>query len=516
MKRLLKIVSFGCIGVLVTVLIAATLIDNVYGPSFAVGQIYHSSWFIALWALLAVTAMGYIMYTARRPSLVLLHTSLVVLLLGAFISFLTSKHGTIELAQDGAPASMYETVDGSLEKLPFRLQLTSIDTVASMNRRQSAAYIAHMVADDKEQVTEYTLSLNSPARIKDYQFCIKVMDDGALSLLVTYDICGRPISYVGYLMVFISFLLLFFDRKSGFNALLYKVKGANGNVKAAGKRGQRKSLLLLCRAEAGSSTRSAINAAGKRGQRKSLLLLCRAEAGSSARSAVKAESGKLVSTSFYLLVLSVFLCILWYYRGVFPAASGAEALLLLAVALTLLVFALRRMGQSVLLRRVLLVVAGIVALIAIVGFEWDSEVQPILRTPLLGVHVTTIIIAYALLAGAAVNALIALFTKDEKRRTQQVLLGRLLLYPATMLLASGIFIGAVWANLSWGRYWGWDPKEVWALVTLLVCSIGFHSHSLRFISKPKAFHIFCIVAFLAVLFTYFGVNYLLGGLHSYA
>ena len=488
MKRLLKIVSFGCIGVLVTVLIAATLIDNVYGPSFAVGQIYHSSWFIALWALLAVTAMGYIMYTARRPSLVLLHTSLVVLLLGAFISFLTSKHGTIELAQDGAPASMYETVDGSLEKLPFRLQLTSIDTVASMNRRQSAAYIAHMVADDKEQVTEYTLSLNSPARIKDYQFCIKVMDDGALSLLVTYDICGRPISYVGYLMVFISFLLLFFDRKSGFNALLYKVKGANGNVKAAGKRGQRKSLLLLCRAEAGSS----------------------------ARSAVKAESGKLVSTSFYLLVLSVFLCILWYYRGVFPAASGAEALLLLAVALTLLVFALRRMGQSVLLRRVLLVVAGIVALIAIVGFEWDSEVQPILRTPLLGVHVTTIIIAYALLAGAAVNALIALFTKDEKRRTQQVLLGRLLLYPATMLLASGIFIGAVWANLSWGRYWGWDPKEVWALVTLLVCSIGFHSHSLRFISKPKAFHIFCIVAFLAVLFTYFGVNYLLGGLHSYA
>ena len=231
---------------------------------------------------------------------------------------------------------------------------------------------------------------------------------------------------------------------------------------------------------------------------------------------VKAESGKLVSTSFYLLVLSVFLCILWYCRGVFPAASGAEALLLLAVALTLLVFALRRMGQSVLLRRVLLVVAGIVALIAIVGFEWDSEVQPILRTPLLGVHVTTIIIAYALLAGAAVNALIALCTKDEKRRTQQALLGRLLLYPATMLLASGIFIGAVWANLSWGRYWGWDPKEVWALVTLLVCSIGFHSHSLRFISKPKAFHIFCIVAFLAVLFTYFGVSYLLGGLHSYA
>ena len=476
MKRLLKIVSFGCIGVLVTVLIAATLIENVYGPSFAVGQIYHSSWFIALWALLAVTAMGYIMYTARRPSLVLLHASLLVVLLGAFVSFLTSKHGDIAIAEDGAPASMFEMSDGALQKLPFRMQLADVDTVYSDNG-VVIGYSASIIADS----ILHTVSLNVPAKINGYQFCIKSVDNGNLSLLVSHDPIGRPISYLGYAMVFISFLLLFFDRKSGFNALLYKVK-----------------------------------AAGKREQRKSLLLLCRAEAGSSARSAVKAESGKLVSTSFYLLVLSVFLCILWYYRGVFPAASGAEALLLLAVALTLLVFALRRMGQSVLLRRVLLVVAGIVALIAIVGFEWDSEVQPILRTPLLGVHVTTIIIAYALLAGAAVNALIALCTKDEKRRTQQALLGRLLLYPATMLLACGIFIGAVWANLSWGRYWGWDPKEVWALVTLLVCSIGFHSHSLRFISKPKAFHIFCIVAFLAVLFTYFGVSYLLGGLHSYA
>ena len=238
--------------------------------------------------------------------------------------------------------------------------------------------------------------------------------------------------------------------------------------------------------------------------------------GSSTRSVVKAESGKLVSTSFYLLVLSVFLCILWYGRGVFSATNGAEALLLLAVVLTLLAVVLRRVGQFVLLSRLLVVVAAMFFVVAALGLGGDSDVQPILRTPLLGIHVTTIIIAYALLACTAVNAVIALCQKDAKRKAQQALLGRLLLYPATMLLATGIFIGAVWANLSWGRYWGWDPKEVWALITLLVCSVGFHSHSLRFISKPVAFHIFCIVAFLAVLFTFFGVNYLLGGLHSYA
>ena len=83
-------------------------------------------------------------------------------------------------------------------------------------------------------------------------------------------------------------------------------------------------------------------------------------------------------------------------------------------------------------------------------------------------------------------------------------------------LTAGIFIGAVWANVSWGRYWGWDPKEVWALITMLIYSLGIHQGSLKWFRNPKNFHIFCILAFLSVLITYFGVNFLLGGLHSYA
>ena len=92
---------------------------------------------------------------------------------------------------------------------------------------------------------------------------------------------------------------------------------------------------------------------------------------------------------------------------------------------------------------------------------------------------------------------------------------QLMLYPAVFCLVVGIFIGAVWANQSWGRYWGWDPKEVWALITMMVYSTAFHSKSLAFLQKPLYFHVFTVVAFLAVLFTYFGVNFLLGGLHSY-
>ena len=87
---------------------------------------------------------------------------------------------------------------------------------------------------------------------------------------------------------------------------------------------------------------------------------------------------------------------------------------------------------------------------------------------------------------------------------------------------AGIFIGAVWANMSWGRYWGWDSKETWALITMLVYALLLHFPWLK--SKSKIinqksqiyYHAGSIVAFFFVLFTYFGVSYLLGGLHSYA
>ena len=455
------------------VLIVATILENLCGPAFAIDNIYHSAWFIALWALLATTGIAYIVRTKRRGSLILLHASLAMVLLGALVTFLTARHGDITLAKDGAPASMFEMRDGTLQKLPFRLQLVDIDTIYSKNGTQSD-YRAHITADDRmERSVEYTASLNSPMKIKDYSFCIKGMSDGNLSLLAAHDPFGRPISYTGYLMVCISFLLLFFDKKSGFNTLLYKLKGESG------KRKGRLYQLSVFRSHLSSFT-------------------------------------FYLSALIVLPVSFMFLCILWHGRGVFPATNGSEALMLLAVFVALLAVALRSKKEFALLRRVLVVVAsGIAVAAGVCGFDGNGDVQPILRTPLLGIHVTTIIIAYALLACTAVNAVIALCTKDERKSERQALLGRLLLYPATMLLAGGIFIGAVWANISWGRYWGWDPKEVWALITLLVCSIGFHAQSLPFIARPKAFHIFCIVAFAAVLFTFFGVNWLLGGLHSY-
>jgi ABC-type transport system involved in cytochrome c biogenesis permease subunit len=91
---------------------------------------------------------------------------------------------------------------------------------------------------------------------------------------------------------------------------------------------------------------------------------------------------------------------------------------------------------------------------------------------------------------------------------------RAMLYPALAFLGYGIFIGAIWANVSWGNYWSWDPKETWALITFMVYAIPAHQKTFRF--SLFTYHLYMSLAFLTILMTYFGVNYLLGGMHSYA
>ena len=146
--------------------------------------------------------------------------------------------------------------------------------------------------------------------------------------------------------------------------------------------------------------------------------------------------------------------------------------------------------------------------------------QPVLQTPLLGIHVSVIMLAYTLFAIIAINGLVGLCSRKHSAFSYQ--LSVILLYPAEFCLMAGIFIGAVWANMSWGRYWGWDPKETWAFITMLVYALLLHFPWLKNkfqISNFKYqiyYHAGSIIAFFFVLFTYFGVSYLLGGLHSYA
>ena len=149
------------------------------------------------------------------------------------------------------------------------------------------------------------------------------------------------------------------------------------------------------------------------------------------------------------------------------------------------------------------------------------QLMPVLRSPLFSIHISTIVTAYALLLGIAIVGIIAIIMRIAKPSNLERLerlkdISTAMLYPAVALLAMGIFIGAVWANISWGNYWSWDPKEVWALITLLIYAAPLHEKLWKSFQKPLFFHIYGILAFMSVLFTYFGVNLLLGGVHAYS
>ena len=142
--------------------------------------------------------------------------------------------------------------------------------------------------------------------------------------------------------------------------------------------------------------------------------------------------------------------------------------------------------------------------------------MPVLRSPLFSIHISTIVTSYALLLGILVVGMMAIIKpKDTARMERLKSVSLSMLYPAVALLAAGIFIGAIWANVSWGNYWSWDPKEVWALITLLIYAAPLHRKLWKSFDKPLFFHIYGILAFLSVVITYFGVNLILGGVHAY-
>ncbi|MGN0233108.1 MAG: cytochrome c biogenesis protein CcsA [Bacteroidaceae bacterium] len=194
------------------------------------------------------------------------------------------------------------------------------------------------------------------------------------------------------------------------------------------------------------------------------------------------------------LMLTVLLAVRWYIAGHIPLSNGYETMLFVSFCLTggTLLWGHRRLQAFGAMG------AAFMLLVAHLG-EINPQItplMPVLHSPWLSAHVSIIMISYALLALSMVE--------------------RSLLRPAVMCLAAGIFLGAVWANVSWGTYWSWDPKESWALVCLIVYSIPLHKESLPWFRKDSHYRLYSLLALACLLMTYFGVNYLLGGMHSYS
>lgn len=225
----------------------------------------------------------------------------------------------------------------------------------------------------------------------------------------------------------------------------------------------------------------------------------------------------LLRLSCLLLALSYGLR--WYISGRVPLGNGYETMLFMSLCTMVVALAVSRRFMMFLPFGFLL--SGFCLLVSFLS-QMNPQItplMPVLQSPLLSIHVSVIMMAYALLAFimlCGVTALVQNRRRDMRQVETLTLLSRLMLYPAVFLLATGIFIGAVWANVSWGRYWSWDPKEVWALITLMIYAVPMHRATLWTGNGKIRYHLYVVLAFLSVLMTYFGVNYFLGGMHSYA
>lgn len=216
----------------------------------------------------------------------------------------------------------------------------------------------------------------------------------------------------------------------------------------------------------------------------------------------------------------------WIISGHAPWSNGYEAVIFIAWVSMLAGFFFSRKNA--------VVIAGTAILAALMIFVTEmnlldpeiTPLQPVLKSYWLMIHVAVITGSYGFLGLACIlgflNLTLYIFqTKKNKEIVKRNINELTYVSEMTMtiglfMLTIGTFLGGIWANESWGRYWGWDPKETWALVSVLVYAVILH---LRFIPGLKSKFTFNLVAFWgysAILFTFFGVNFVLVGLHSYA
>lgn len=235
----------------------------------------------------------------------------------------------------------------------------------------------------------------------------------------------------------------------------------------------------------------------------------------------KQKKTRLVSsvlTWVMLLHTTLLLALRWFVSGHLPMSNGYETMQFMAWATLIVTLVMEKRFLPV--KQFGPLLSSFALLVAMItdGNPQITQLMPVLQSPLLSVHVMVIMFSYALFGLTALiglQGLIAHHRKQEEKEQQLAALSQFLLYPAVALIAIGIFIGAIWANVSWGRYWSWDSKETWALITMLIYSVPLHA-DIKWLRKAQHMHIYMLLAFLSVLMTYFGVNYFLSGMHSYA
>ena len=242
----------------------------------------------------------------------------------------------------------------------------------------------------------------------------------------------------------------------------------------------------------------------------------------------------LAKGAFYLIIFSfaihtIGLILRWYLAEHAPWSNAYESMLYIAWTMALAGVVFSR--KSLLALTLMSILAGITLFVAHLG-GMDPQITnlvPVLKSYWLNIHVAVITSSYGFLG---LSALLGFFTlillilrnPNNKERSENIeksvieatKINEVSMILGLSLLTVGNFLGGVWANESWGRYWGWDPKETWAWISILIYTVVLH---MRFIPKLNFIYTFAVastLAYFSIIMTYFGVNYYLSGMHSYA
>ena len=227
-------------------------------------------------------------------------------------------------------------------------------------------------------------------------------------------------------------------------------------------------------------------------------------------------------TGLAFLLQTANMILRWYAGGYPPWSNGYEMIILVSWALLLFGFIFYRKSDFILP----LVALFTGTLLFVSYLDWlnpeITNLVPVLKSYWLKIHVAIIVSSYAPLALSALLGLMSLVLmifKNEnfkKPIAELTCINELSMTIGLFMLAIGTFLGGVWANESWGRYWGWDPKETWALISIIVYACVLHLRLIPALRGIYTFNLASVVAFFSIIMTSFGVNYYLSGLHSYA
>jgi cytochrome c-type biogenesis protein CcsB len=237
-------------------------------------------------------------------------------------------------------------------------------------------------------------------------------------------------------------------------------------------------------------------------------------------------------TVFKFIILGLFilhtagLIVRWYISGHAPWSDAYESMIYVAWATMFFGLAFGRKSDLTIAST-----AFVTAMILMIA-HWNwmdpaiANLQPVLNSYWLMIHVAVIVASYGpftlgMILGVVALILMIFTTKSNKIKMdlnikELTVINEMALTVGLVMLTIGNFLGGMWANESWGRYWGWDPKETWALISIMIYAFVIHMRLIPGLRGSWFFNLMSIVAFSSILMTYFGVNFYLAGLHSYA